>query len=236
MVRVMPQVVYLTFTVSSMRADSFFTCTVAIGKPHCAQIEVMAPAANATSSKGTRTSVERNMRRMHGLTSSRETGDFCMTSVQFRKHRRPTHAHGVVASLLSPERLGLHSVPSFPASPDVVTPSLAQCRSPGAYMPPSLAGPLPLRDNLRLTPNTPSGLWPASASGRKLTLAFVARLTVSAAARSQISALRWAGAFPASTDRSQAVFWDVSRECLRLFLSAQPLFRPTIVVNRSLES
>jgi len=33
---------------------------------------------------------------------------------------------------------------------------------------PSLEEPLQLRDNLRLTPNTPSGLWPAPASGRKL--------------------------------------------------------------------
>jgi hypothetical protein len=32
---------------------------------------------------------------------------------------------------------------------------------------PSLEEPLQLRDNLRLTPNTPSGLWPASASGRE---------------------------------------------------------------------
>jgi hypothetical protein len=32
---------------------------------------------------------------------------------------------------------------------------------------PSLAGPLPLRDNLQLTPNTPRGLWPTAASGRQ---------------------------------------------------------------------
>ena len=32
---------------------------------------------------------------------------------------------------------------------------------------PSLEEPLQLRVNLRLTPNTPSGLWPAPASGRK---------------------------------------------------------------------
>lgn len=37
-------------------------------------------------------------------------------------------------------------------------------------MPPSLAGPLPLRDNLRLTPNTPSGFWSTSASGRLASL------------------------------------------------------------------
>ena len=166
----MPQVVYLTFTVSSMRADSFFTCTVAIGKPHCAQIEVMAPAANATSSKGTRTSVERNMRRMHGLTCSRETGGCCIPSVQFRRHRSQTHAHVAVASFPSPDRLGLRPVLNFPESPDVVTSSLAQCRSPEAYMLPSLAGPWPRRNNLRLPPNTHSGLWPASASGRELAL------------------------------------------------------------------
>lgn len=31
---------------------------------------------------------------------------------------------------------------------------------------PSLEGPLALRNNLRPTPNTPSGLWSATASGR----------------------------------------------------------------------
>jgi hypothetical protein len=33
---------------------------------------------------------------------------------------------------------------------------------------PSLIGPLALRDNLRRTPNTPGGLWPAPATGRGL--------------------------------------------------------------------
>ena len=35
---------------------------------------------------------------------------------------------------------------------------------------PSLKGPLQLRDNRLLTPNTPSGLWLATAPGRELTL------------------------------------------------------------------
>jgi len=46
---------------------------------------------------------------------------------------------------------------------------------------PSLKGPLQLRDNLRLTPNTRKGLWPASASGRQQSSCLLASATAIAA-------------------------------------------------------